>query len=99
MTRKEDKKDVVLASEKGNQMKGKIKVMKAADCYVKLYGHKAYDAYVKREAEIDILMSDKRIKMSTIVRMREVNFRRMKEAGAQRGMVVPDSIVGMKRAA
>lgn len=80
-------------------MNGKIKVMKAADCYTKLYGHRAYDDYVKREAEIDILMKDKRIKMSTIVRMREVNFRRMKEAGAQRGMVVPDSIVGMKRAA
>ena len=80
-------------------MNGKIKVMKAADCYVKLYGRKAYDAYVKREAEIDILMSDKRIKMSTIVRMREVNFRRMKEAGVQRDMAVSDSAVGMQRAA
>ena len=80
-------------------MNGKIKVMKAADCYVKLYGRKAYDAYVKREAEINGLMKDKRIKISTIVGMREANFRRMKEAGAHRNDGASTPVIGLQRAA
>ena len=80
-------------------MNGKIKVMKAADCYVKLYGRKAYDAYVKREAEINGLMKDKRIKISTIVGMREANFRRMKAARGQRGKPTSASVIGLQRAA
>ena len=80
-------------------MNGKIKVMKAADCYVKLYGRKAYDAYVKREAEIDSMMKDSRIKMSTIIGMREANFRRMKEAAVQRSDGAPASVIGLQRAA
>lgn len=80
-------------------MNGKIKVMKAADCYVKLYGRKAYDAYVKREAEIDSMKKDRRIKISTIVGMREANFRRMKAACGQRGKATSASVIGLQRAA
>ena len=80
-------------------MNGKIKVMKAADCYVKLYGRKAYDAYVKCEAEIDSMKKDRRIKISTIVGMREANFRRMKEAGAHRNDGASTPVIGLQRAA
>lgn len=80
-------------------MNGKIKVMKAVDCYVKLYGRKAYDAYVKREAEIDSRMKDRRIKISTIIDMREANFRQMKEAGALRNDGVSTPAVSLQRAA
>ena len=80
-------------------MNGKIKVMKAADCYVKLYGRRAYDAYVKREAEIDSMKKDRRIKISTIVGMREANFRRMKEAGVQRNDGVSTPVISLQRAA
>lgn len=80
-------------------MNDKIKVMKAAECYVKLYGRKAYDAYVKREAEIDSMKKDRRIKISTIVGMREANFRRMKEAGVQRNGGASTPVIGLQRAA
>lgn len=80
-------------------MNGKVKVMKAADCYVKLYGRTAYNGYVKCEAEIDSLMKDKRIKMSTIIRMREANFRRMKEAGSRRDAAVSVPVADLRQAA
>lgn len=80
-------------------MNGKIKVMKAVDCYVKLYGRKAYDAYVKREAEIDSMKKDRRIKISTIVGMREANFRRMKEAGVQRNDGASTPVISLQWAA
>ena len=68
-------------------MNGKIKVMKAVDCYV------------KREAEIDSRMKDRRIKISTIIDMREANFRQMKEAGALRNDGVSTPAVSLQRAA
>ena len=58
----------------------KVKVMKAKALYTKLYGREAYEAYMKREAEIDELMKDKGNSKSYIIGLRVANFRKMKES-------------------
>lgn len=73
-------------------MKKPIKTYKAAHLYSKLYGKSAYDAYVRREKEIDALMRETRIvrgkpckvhPAAEIIALREANFRNMK-AGKRR---------------
>ena len=66
------------------KMKKGMKIMKAAQLYTKEYGAAAYKAYLRREAEIDALMKDKRHTVRDICRLREDNFRRMKAEGERR---------------
>ena len=67
------------------KMNKKVKVMKASVLYTREYGAAAYEAYVRREAEIDALMRDKkRYTVRDICTLREDNFRRMKAEGARR---------------
>ena len=67
------------------KMKNGVKVMKAPALYTREYGRDAYEAYMRREAEIDALMRDKkRYTVRDICTLREDNFRRMKAEGARR---------------
>ena len=67
------------------KMKDGVKVMKASVLYTREYGAAAYKAYMRREAEIDALMRDKkRYTVRDICTLREDNFRRMKAEGARR---------------
>ena len=67
------------------KMNNKVKVMKASALYTREYGAAAYEAYMRREAEIDALMRDKkRYAVRDICTLREDNFRRMKAEGARR---------------
>ena len=67
------------------KMNNKVKVMKASALYTREYGVAAYEAYMRREAEIDALMRDKkRYTVRDICTLREDNFRRMKAEGARR---------------
>ena len=67
------------------RMKKGVKIMKASELYTREYGAAAYKAYMRREAEIDALMRDKkRYTVRDICTLREDNFRRMKAEGARR---------------
>ena len=59
--------------------KNKIKVSKSSVEFPRLYGRAAYEAWKAREAEIDCLVkSGKYSSVSSICRLREANYRRMK---------------------
>jgi len=76
------------------KMNNGVKVMKASALYTREYGAEAYAAYMRREAEIDALMRDKkRYSVRDICTLRENNLRRMKAEGARRqiGRVVRPS--------
>ena len=67
------------------KMKNGVTVMTASVLYTREYGAAAYKAYLRREAEIDALMRDKkRYTVRDICTLREDNFRRMKAEGASR---------------
>jgi len=60
---------------------GNIRTYKADKLYTTLYGRKAYEVYMAREAEIDKMMKDPHMERSELCHLREQNFRRMKEEG------------------
>ena len=67
------------------KMKNGVKVMKASALYTREYGAAAYEAYMRREAEINALMRDKkRYTVHDICTLREDNFGQMKAEGASR---------------
>ncbi len=60
-------------------MKNKIKkVGKSSVVFTRLYGRAAYEAWKAREAEIDGLAKSGQYSVSSICRLREDNYRRMK---------------------
>ena len=60
-------------------MKNKIKkVGKSSVVFTRLYGRAAYEAWKAREAEIDGLAKSGQHSVSSICRLREDNYRRMK---------------------
>jgi len=56
-----------------------LRVMKASDRLAQLYGREAYQAWKRREAEIDALRDSKRYARATLAEMYAENYRRMKE--------------------
>ena len=64
----------------------KIKIMNAAELYAREYGAKAYQAWLRREAEITALVRTRRYSTREICRLREDNFRQMKAEGARRSV-------------
>ena len=66
----------------------KIKIMNAAELYTREYGAKAYQAWLRREAEITALVRTRRYSTREICRLREDNFRQMKAEGARRAAVL-----------
>ena len=61
----------------------KIKTMKIAELYPREYGMAAYQAWLRREAEITELAKTRRHTVREICRMREDSFRQMKAEGAR----------------
>ena len=55
-----------------------IKTEKASTCFTRLYGRAAYEAWKAREEEIDGLAKSGQYSVSSICRLREDNYRRMK---------------------
>ena len=64
----------------------KIKIMNAAELYIREYGSKAYQAWLRREAEITALVRTRRYSTREICRLHEDNFRQMKAEGARRSV-------------
>ena len=62
----------------------KIKTMKIAELYPREYGMAAYQAWLRREADITELAKAGRSSKREICRLREENFRQMKAEGARR---------------
>ena len=65
------------------KMNNKTKTMNAAALYTREYGAAAYQAWLRREAEITELSKGKGYSPREICRMREDNFRQMKAEGAR----------------
>ena len=63
--------------------------MNAAALYTREYGKDAYQAWLRREAEITDLSKRKRYSAREICRMREDSFRQMKAEGAHRAAMRP----------
>ena len=61
----------------------KIKIMNAAELYTREYGAKAYQAWLRREAEITELAKGGRHSRLEICHLREDSFRQMKAEGAR----------------
>ena len=61
----------------------KFKSMNAAALYTHEYGAAAYQAWLRREAEITELSKGKGYSVRAICRMREDSFRQMKAEGAR----------------
>ena len=59
-------------------MRSNIKKEKVSKCFTRLYGRAAYEAWKAREAEIDGLAKSGHYSVSSICRLREDNYRRMK---------------------
>jgi hypothetical protein len=59
-------------------MKSTIKTQKTYNLFPRLYGRAAYEAWKAREAEIDGLAKSGQYSASSICRLREDNYRRMK---------------------
>ncbi len=64
----------------------KPKTMKAAALYTREYGAAAYQAWLRREADITELAKAGRSSKREICRLREENFRQMKAEGARRAV-------------
>ena len=64
-------------------MTRKIETAKAADLFTREYGKDAYQAWLRREAEITDLSKGKGHSAREICRMREDSFRQMKAEGAR----------------
>ena len=64
-------------------MTRKIKTMKAADLFTREYGKDAYQAWLRREAEITELAKGGRYSRIEICHLREDSFRQMKAEGAR----------------
>lgn len=67
----------------------KIKTMNAAALYTREYGMTAYQAWLRREAEITEISKGKGYSVREICRMREDSFRQMKAEGARRAAARP----------
>ena len=67
----------------------KIKTMKIAELYPREYGMAAYQAWLRREAEITELKKAGCHSRGEICRMREENFRQMKAEGERRTAACP----------
>ena len=59
-------------------MRSNVKKEKASKCFTRLCGRAAYEAWKAREAEIDGLAKSGQYSVSSICRLREDNYRRMK---------------------
>ena len=59
-------------------MKSTIKTQKTYNLFPRLYGRAAYEAWKAREAEIDGLAKSGQYSVSSICRLREDNYRRLK---------------------
>ena len=59
-------------------MKSTIKTQKTYNLFPRLYGLAAYESWKAREAEIDGLAKSGQYSVSSICRLREDNYRRMK---------------------
>ena len=70
-------------------MNANKKTMNAAALYTREYGAAAYQAWLRREAEIGELAKGGRYSRREICRMREDSFRQMKAEGARRTSARP----------
>ena len=70
-------------------MNANKKTMNAAALYTREYGKDAYQAWLRREAEITDLSKGKGYSAREICRMREDSFRQMKAEGARRAAARP----------
>ena len=70
-------------------MNANKKTMNAAALYTREYGKDAYQAWLRREAEITDLSKGKGHSAREICRMREDSFRQMKAEGARRAAMRP----------
>ena len=59
--------------------KSQPKIMKVSDQYIQEYGEAAYQAWKRREEEIDSMMDSIHYSRAEIAQLRKENFRRMKE--------------------
>ena len=59
--------------------KSQPKIMKVSDQYIQEYGEAAYQAWKRREEEIDSMMDSIRYSRAEIAQLRKENFRKMKE--------------------
>ena len=67
----------------------KFNPMNAAELYTHEYGAAAYQAWLRREAEITELSKGKGYSVRAICRMREDSFRQMKAEGTRRAAARP----------
>ncbi len=67
----------------------KFNPMNAAALYTHEYGAAAYQAWLRREAEITELSKGKGYSVRAICRMREDSFRQMKAEGVRRAVARP----------
>jgi hypothetical protein len=56
--------------------------MKVSDQYIQEYGEAAYQAWKRREEEIDSMMDSIHYSRAEIAQLRKENFRKMKEGSA-----------------
>ena len=70
-------------------MNANKKTMNAAALYTREYGKDAYQAWLRREAEITDLSKGKGHSAREICRMREDSFRQMKAEGTRRAAIRP----------
>ena len=71
------------------KMNSTISPMNAAALYTHEYGAAAYQAWLRREAEITELSKGKGYSVRAICRMREDSFRQMKAEGTRRAAARP----------
>ena len=62
--------------------KSQPKIMKVSDQYIQEYGEAAYQAWKRREEEIDSMMDSIHYSRAEIAQLRKENFHRMKEGSA-----------------
>ena len=70
--------DMCMNKKRNSDMKSNIKTEKASKCFTRLYGRPAYEEWKARETEIDGLAKSVHYSVSSICRLREDNYRRMK---------------------
>ncbi len=76
------------SSYRSHKRRSSAKTMKVSDIYIKEYGEMAYNAWKRREEEIDSMMR-KGYSVSQIAKLREENLRQMKEADAWQVVKMP----------
>jgi len=64
-------------------VRGSLRGSETSERFSELYGREAYEAWKRREAEIDVLMASHCWSKNDIIKMREDNYRRMKAAAVK----------------